>query len=106
MRAVTSFAFSGSVTVEKTMGMSLVAATAAWLVGVVIVTITSGLSPMNWRTICCPQKLDGMKEWRRNVYSLAPAVPSCLPCAGELCLFSLKRRQSRPRRSAIAASSG
>ena len=42
LRAGTSFAFCGSVTVVKMIGMSLVAATAAWLVGVVMVTITSG----------------------------------------------------------------
>ena len=41
------------VTVEKMIGMSLVAATTAWLVGVVMGTIMSGASPTNCRAICC-----------------------------------------------------
>lgn len=43
---------TGSVTVLKTIGMLLVAATSAWADGVAMPTITSGLSPMNLRAIC------------------------------------------------------
>ncbi len=48
----TIFAPSGSVTVEKTMGMSLVAETTACVDAVEIGTITFGLSPTNLRAIC------------------------------------------------------
>src|SRR5215467_10151756 len=47
------FALTGSMTVANTIGMSLVAATIVWLVGVVIATIASGVSPTNLRAICC-----------------------------------------------------
>src|SRR2546421_11707806 len=47
------FALTGSMTVANTMGTSLVAATMAWLVGVVIATMASGTSPTNLRAICC-----------------------------------------------------
>ena len=48
----TSCAATGSVTAEKTIGMSLVAATTACAEGVEIGTITAGASPTNWRAIC------------------------------------------------------
>ena len=47
----TSSAAIGSVTAVKTIGMSLVAAAAAWAEGVEIGTITVTLSPTNCRAI-------------------------------------------------------
>ncbi len=47
-----SFAASGSVTAEKTTGISFVALTTACAEGVAIATITSGLSPTSLRAIC------------------------------------------------------
>jgi len=46
-KSFTKPALTGSVTAEKTIGISLVALAAAWDVGVAIVTITSTLSEMN-----------------------------------------------------------
>ena len=48
-----SLALIGSVTVVKTTGIVSVAAITAWEVGVVIGTMTSGLSPTNFLAICC-----------------------------------------------------
>ncbi len=42
---VMTLARNGSVTVVKTIGISLVAAATAWLTGVVMATMTSGCSP-------------------------------------------------------------
>ena len=50
--SVTSFAPTGSVTEEKTTGMSRVAAATAWAEGVEIGTITAGASPTSLRAIC------------------------------------------------------
>ena len=49
---LTSWAPTGSVTAEKTIGMSRVAETTAWADGVEIGTMMSGPLPMNWRAIC------------------------------------------------------
>src|SRR6516162_6945538 len=70
-----TLALTGSITVANTMGMSLVAATIAWEVGVVIATMTSGTSPTNLRAICCWVGMLPFAVW----YSTDKFLPSLKP---------------------------